>query len=411
LQGGGILDNAHLTVNNCIIRNNTGGGIFNTNVLTLNDSVVSGNHNNSGGGGIENLAFTTATINRTTISGNETTSEGGGLRLGGGTVTVTNSTISGNLAQFIGGGIANRTDATLYLNAVTIAGNTALFGGGGIWYETTSTTSLLGTIIAGNVAGAGGGHPDCLGSGSMQTRGHNLIGKGRDRDTAPFQYQCVILTAGDQIGSEEHPIDPLLGPLTDNGGPTPTRALLAGSPGIDGGDDAGCEAAPVSSIDQRGVNRFAGTGAHCDIGSFEKTSLFTDDPLLPGVTPIKAVHITELRARINATRIGRGLQAYAWTDPTLTPGSSVVTTQHILDLRQALLDVYLAANMTPPTYTDPVLTPGNTLVRTPHIAELRAHRGRGSDAQGLDRRSTWPAFARTSERVWKTALDRQTPSA
>ena len=57
-------------------------------------------------------------------------------------------------------------------------------------------------------------------------------------------------------------MNPLLGPLRDNGGPTPTQALLPGSPAIDHGDDAGCPTA-----DQRGVPR--PRGAACDIGAYE----------------------------------------------------------------------------------------------------------------------------------------------
>ena len=56
--------------------------------------------------------------------------------------------------------------------------------------------------------------------------------------------------------------DPLLGPLQNNGGPTDTQALGAGSPAIDAGDPATC-----SATDQRGVAR--PQRARCDIGAFE----------------------------------------------------------------------------------------------------------------------------------------------
>jgi hypothetical protein len=61
--------------------------------------------------------------------------------------------------------------------------------------------------------------------------------------------------------------DPLLGALANKGGPTQTMRLLAGSPAIDRGNDAVCEAPPVDNKDQRGVTR--PLGAHCDIGAFE----------------------------------------------------------------------------------------------------------------------------------------------
>ena len=63
--------------------------------------------------------------------------------------------------------------------------------------------------------------------------------------------------AGDQTFT-----DPVLGPLADNGGPTLTHALLAGSPAIDAADAASC-----SATDQRGVARPQGAG--CDVGAFE----------------------------------------------------------------------------------------------------------------------------------------------
>jgi hypothetical protein len=95
---------------------------------------------------------------------------------------------------------------------------------------------------------------------------------------------------------------------------------------------------------------------------------FTDDPLIPGVTIVKAVHITELRARIDAQRSRVGLSFYSWTDFSLTPGSTVIKAQHIVDLRTALTQAY--GGRTPPTYTDPGLAAGTT-IKAVHITELR----------------------------------------
>jgi len=166
--------------------------------------------------------------------------------------------------------------------------------------------------------------------------------------------------------------DPLLDTLANNGGLTSTMALIPGSPAIDAGDDAACAAPPVSGQDQRGASRSVGAGAHCDMGAYERAPLqFTDDPIVAGMT-MRALHILELRFRIDAVRIARSLAAYSWNDPTLTPGSTVITAQHIVDLRSALADAYVAAALTPPTYTDTVLTGGVTVGRAVHIAELRA---------------------------------------
>jgi uncharacterized repeat protein (TIGR03803 family) len=98
---------------------------------------------------------------------------------------------------------------------------------------------------------------------------------------------------------------------------------------------------------------------------------FTDDPLIAGSTMIRAVHVTELRSRIDAARFAAGLATFAYTDPTLTAGTTIIKVQHILDLRTALAAVYTAAGMAPPTYTDPSLAAGMT-TKVAHIAEIRA---------------------------------------
>ena len=108
------------------------------------------------------------------------------------------------------------------------------------------------------------------------------------------------------------------------------------------------------------------------MGAYERVLLlFTDNPIVAGMT-IRALHILELRSRIDAVRMAKGLAAYAWNDPTLTPGSMIIKVQHIIDLRSALAEAYVAAALTPPTYTDAVLTTGVTVVRAVHIVELRS---------------------------------------
>jgi hypothetical protein len=98
---------------------------------------------------------------------------------------------------------------------------------------------------------------------------------------------------------------------------------------------------------------------------------FTDTTLTAGTSVIRAVHITELRTRINGIRITRGLSQFDWTDLTLTPGSTVVRTVHVTEMRAALNEAYVKASRDVPTYTDPVLAPGQ-LVKAVHVSELRA---------------------------------------
>jgi VCBS repeat-containing protein len=129
--------------------------------------------------------------------------------------------------------------------STTVAGNTANFGGG---LETGNfagvSATLQNSIIAINVADIRG--PDI--DGFITSLGHNLIGNGNN--SGPF-LQTDILN-----------VDPLLGPLANNGGPTQTRALLAGSPAIDAANTATSPA-----TDQRGVARPQGPAA--DIGAYE----------------------------------------------------------------------------------------------------------------------------------------------
>ena len=102
------------------------------------------------------------------------------------------------------------------------------------------------------------------------------------------------------------------------------------------------------------------------------TAPFTDDPLRPGETPIRAVHFTELRARIAALRRGAGLGPFAWTDPVLTPGETPVRLAHLLELRVALAAAYSAAGRPAPLWSDAAPAAGTTPIRAAHVTELRA---------------------------------------
>ncbi len=257
--GGGISSWGTATLIDSVISGNlaglTGGGISAGGTLTLIDSTVSNNTAAAFfGGGIS--AGGIVTITNSTISGNTVglgsfldRGEGGGILVGG-LATITNSTVSGNTANVLGGGIYIVTGASIELTNVTVSGNSAGADGGGIYNSpangSVASIELKNTIVAKNLAGG-----NC--AGAIISAGHNL----EDADS------CGFSATGDVPNA-----DPLLGPLADNGGPTPTHALLAGSPAIDAGDSAGCPAA-----DQRGVARpLDGDGdgsAACDIGAYE----------------------------------------------------------------------------------------------------------------------------------------------
>ncbi|MCY4508349.1 MAG: M64 family metallo-endopeptidase [Acidobacteria bacterium] len=99
---------------------------------------------------------------------------------------------------------------------------------------------------------------------------------------------------------------------------------------------------------------------------------FTDPVITPGATPVRAVHFTELRTRIDGVRASVGLGPYTWTDPVLTAGSTRVRLVHLLEMRWALTPVFAARGGGPPFWTDAAPTAGSTPIRAAHLLELRA---------------------------------------
>ena len=118
----------------------------------------------------------------------------------------------------------------------------------------------------------------------------------------------------------------------------------------------------------------AGGSSRTATQSFGVTVLrpFTDDPIVPGETPIRAAHVAELRTRIDGLRAAAGLGRFAWTDPVLRPGVTRVRLVHLTDLRSALAEAYGAAGRSAPRWTDASPSGGTTPIRAVHVTELRA---------------------------------------
>jgi hypothetical protein len=100
----------------------------------------------------------------------------------------------------------------------------------------------------------------------------------------------------------------------------------------------------------------------------ETTGAFSDDPL-PAGTAVKAVHLSELRARIDALRREFDLPAANWADPTITPGVTLAKAQHLREPQSAVAEVYRTAGLTPPPFT---ALPAQSTIRAAHVSELRA---------------------------------------
>ena len=99
---------------------------------------------------------------------------------------------------------------------------------------------------------------------------------------------------------------------------------------------------------------------------------FTDPEILPGVTPVRVVHFTELRTRIDGLRTAAGLGGFAWTDPVLTAAVTPVRLVHLLELRSALAAAYAEAGQAAPRWTHAAPVSGTTPIRAAHLTELRA---------------------------------------
>ncbi len=285
--GGGIRNQGDLAVTSSRISSNSanegsGGGVSNSGDITLTSSTITGNTSTGGSaGGIYNSG--TLTIDRSMIDSNSATEFGGGgiFNSSSGELVVSNSTISDNSVDGLGGGILNWSGATLIVANSTISGNTATSAthGGGIFNFGEPT--LTNCTVFGNSSGIENG------SGTIATL-HNTIVAGNSKDvggtfSAASSHNIIgvidgssnfDLDARTQFGTAGSPLDPMLGSLDDNGGPTLTHALLPGSPAIDAGSNDRANDAGLTS-DQRGpgFERFTDCDADgtstVNIGAYE----------------------------------------------------------------------------------------------------------------------------------------------
>jgi hypothetical protein len=237
--GGGIYNGGTLTISDSTITGNTSGysagGIENQGTLIISRCTLAGN-TALAGGGIENDAGTVTVLDSAFIDNAALGDSGGGIANVLGTVTVNDSTFVGNAALYSGGGISNYEGLVTVSNSSIVANSAAIDGGGGIATARAPFT-VSNSIVAGNNAPAG---PDIWGGVDGRSR-YNVVGVVRE----PIGIQDGV--NHNQLGTADQPIDPVLGPLEDNGGPTLTFALLPGSPALGAGGPSTMLVRPVDA--------------------------------------------------------------------------------------------------------------------------------------------------------------------
>jgi hypothetical protein len=256
----------------------SGGGIYATNELVLVGCTLRSNLAGSGGVGANSMgyeagyggpggagagAFIAGSLRMTNCTATDNQAGNGG----GGGSSIHGAAPGGNGGS--GGGLycASAVGVIAVVSCTIVSNSFGLGGSSGTGYRGPPAPNGSGTgiylsspVVQGgfldNIVSAGIGRTQDV-AGAFNSLGHNLIGatNGSSGFTA----------VGDLVGSAAAPLDPLVGPLADNGGPTLTMALLPGSPAIGTGAALG---APTT--DQRGVLRPLG-GAAIDIGAFEFT--------------------------------------------------------------------------------------------------------------------------------------------
>lgn len=307
-DGGGVYAQAgRLLLDGTSVTENTsvrdGGGLFLQADVTTEMSGQASLSNNvaASGGGARNLGALTLQDVRVTgdqATGTEVeTPEGqdplpptgglGGGVLNEGTATIARVLIA-NCEALRGGGIAN--ERTLGLENVTLSGNLADNGGGGLFHAQGAATLRNVTVAANDTDPAAGGSAILAADGAALTVGYSILAAG------PQTPACkgTLTSAGHNLGSDAScglkgpadrmSVEPLLGALAANGGPSQTHALLDGSPAIDVGDAAGCPglAGAALTVDQRGSARPADGNrdgvARCDAGAFERAASGSTTP-------------------------------------------------------------------------------------------------------------------------------------
>ncbi len=297
-EGGGVISFAPLSLTRVqlgtVAQPNVaqeGGGIFTEQTgATIVRSTIAGNRARSAGGGSGGGVFdefgADDELRQTTVTGNTSDGAGGGITIDGATMTILTSTISGNAvitgaSSAFGGGISNMPDTngdtgTLKMVNDTVTDNRAGGGstagfGGGLDNEAQASATLTNVTVSHNRAGSTGTGGGLYNNGQAALRGTILAGNTAASSSSNCGLPAALTSNGYNLSSDstcgltgigdQTAVNPLLGPLANNGGPTQTMALKAGSPAIDA-----VQFCPPPKTDQRGVKR----QGPCDVGAYER---------------------------------------------------------------------------------------------------------------------------------------------
>ena len=279
-----------------------GGALFNNDAaVTLDDVAFTGNVSSAPIGGAVSTAYGTLTMNNVSFT-NDSSGVAGALFVRGGTVTGDGITFQDDRttcceggAAYLYGGATVTLENTTVVDSAGLDGTPAIANGDAalaldndtlsdnpsdIQTDTSATTTAENTIFGteGRPACEPAGREDETNDGRTGTAITSDGGNNIDQDSS-----CALTASSDFSNA-----NPGLLPIADNGGPTLTEALIAGSPALGDPASSNCPAQ-----DQRGVDRPDGS---CDIGAFEATLVGP-----PTAITGDATNITETSADLAAT--------------------------------------------------------------------------------------------------------------
>jgi hypothetical protein len=312
-DGGAIFNqDADLTISNAVIRDSTaygsyaGGGVYShSGPVTINSSTISGNYVGSPGltgvgGGIYQYEGE-LTVTNSTVTGNTAANYnvgyigayGGGIYTQNANLTVDRSTVNENYARDGGGLYSSSGDITVTNS--TITGNNAVSDDGGGLRISGGVLKVVGSTVTDNYAYTAGGGLQSYNSGSVQNTivsGNTAVG---EPDTADLGYVDELFDVAFSLigvpanhinetvpGSNLFSVNPQLGALANNGGPTQTQLPANSSPVVNKGSAFGL------TTDQRGLTRpvaFPGVPNSTAAGADGSDIGAVEVQLTPTVTP------------------------------------------------------------------------------------------------------------------------------